>query len=320
MSRKVLVTGNSVAEQFLTPLTEAGLVIENPPGVLSEEELSAALSDAEAYLFGGDEYASGSALRDAKRLKIVAFLGVGYESFVDTPVATELRIPVTNTPGTLTQSVAEFTVGQLLNATRRLATYGTFATDPDAPAEEKRHDLGALRVGILGLGAIGTRIAEMLRFGIGANVVYWSRTRKPDEEQRLGIEYRDFDSLLAEVDALVVMTPGTKATHHLIGASQLDRLRPGAILINTARADVVDPGALLNALSTGHLDTAVFDGFYEPAEKYTAELMAHVGGPLILTRHIASLTHEARDGMAIKAVQSILNVLSSGEDENIVNL
>ena len=126
MSKTVLVTGTSARADLLQPLLDAGFKIENPTHLLSEDELANHLSRVDGYLLGGDEVATRNALSKTKSLKIVAFLGVGYESFVDSKAARELGIAVTNTPGTLAQSVAEFTIGQTLNAVRSLSVYGRY--------------------------------------------------------------------------------------------------------------------------------------------------------------------------------------------------
>lgn len=319
MTKKILVTGSSVRDDLLRPLVDAGYQVANPTHLLSEDELQRELEGAVAYLVGGDEYASKTAVSTAKGLRIIAFLGVGYQSFIDADAAAHLNIPVTNTPGTLAQSVAEFTIGQALNATRRLAVYGRYYRGHQANAEEKRHDLGAASVGLIGLGSIGTRIAEILTAGFGARLSYYSRTRKQADEVRLGIAYKELPELMTSSSIVFVMVPGNDTTKGLLGASELSRLPKNAILVNTARPNVVDPAALLTELQSGRIETAVFDDFYDDAVPQTAALLALPEDRLLLTRHIASLTHEARDGMAIKAVQSILNVLRTGSDEYIIN-
>lgn len=317
MKNKVLVTGTSVSDELLTPLRDAGLHIENPVHLLSEDELTAELDGAVAYLLGGDEIATRRALEAAKELKVVAFLGVGYESFIDVKAAAQLGIPVTNTPGTLTDSVAEFTVGQLINANRRLTEYVNLYRSGGSGQEEKQRDLASRTVGIIGLGAIGTRIAEILRQGFNASVVYYSRTRKPETEDRLGVTYVDLHTLAESSSAIVVMTPGNDSTRGLVDSSVLSAVQPGSLLVNTARPEVVDANALHAALSDGRVGVAVVDGFYEGAEG--AKLLADFGPDrLLVTGHIASLTTDARDGMARKAVSSILNILNSGTDEYIV--
>jgi lactate dehydrogenase-like 2-hydroxyacid dehydrogenase len=318
MSQKVLVTGTSVADKFLSMLRDAGLEVSNPTHLLKESELRSELSDSVAYLLGGDEFASDTALSDAHALKIIAFLGVGYESFVDVAAATRRGIPVTNTPGVLTDSVAEFTVGQLLNARRRLTQYCNAYRRGEQGTETKQYQLAGHRIGIVGLGAIGTRIAEILRRGFQADISYFSRTQKPHEEERLGITMMPLRELASSCDAIVVMTPGNESTRGLIDSSVLGEMRPDALLINTARPDIVDASALKNGLGSNQPSIAVFDNFYEG--DVGKELLSLYGEDrLLVTGHIGSLTHDARDAMATKTINSILNILSAGADENIVN-
>lgn len=314
MSGKILVTGTSVREELLRPLVEAGFTIENPTNLLTEGELAAALSDKAGYLLGGDEFASSKAMQDAKNLKIIAFLGMGYQSFIDADAAKNLNIAVTNTPGTLSTAVAEFTVGLLLNSTRRMYQYAVDFAEGKSGKEEKQRDLANLHVGIVGLGGIGTRVVEILRLGFGCSISYYSRTRKAAEEKRLGLSYRSLDELSSSVDVLIVMTPGNSETKGLIGKKQFSLFKPGLILINSARAEVVDLASLLEALSSGKLGYAAFDGFYESAEAMSAAKQ-YIPSRLMITGHIASLTHDARDAMANRAVTSIINVIKTGKDE-----
>lgn len=318
MQQKVLVTGTSVRAELLQPLVDAGFIIDNPTHLLSEAELAEALKTSAAYLLGGDEFATRTALATASGLKVIAFLGMGYESFIDVKAASEFKIPVTNTPGTLSNSVAEFTIGLLLNSTRRLHAYASDFAQQSSGKEEKQHDLAALHVGIVGLGGIGTRIAEILRSGFGTKVTYFSRTRKPDQEKRLGIAYASLEELVPAVDALVIMTPGSDATKGLLSRDLLATAKPGLLLVNTARPEIVDPEALRLGLQSGHIAYAALDGFYD--EKTVADaLRPFQPTRLMVTGHIASLTHEARDGMAIKAVRSIINLVQTGQDALVVN-
>jgi len=272
-----------------------------------------------AYLLGGDEFASQEAMSSAKDLKIIAFLGMGYQSFIDVAASKVLRIPITNTPGTLSNSVAEFTVGVLLSSTRKLFLYSADYLAGRSGNEEKQSDLSSLHVGIVGLGGIGTRIAEIIRSGFGSKVSYFSRTRKSSEEKRLGISFTSLQELTGEVDVLIVMTPSTSETKGMIGSTELSRFKKGMILVNTARPDIVDASSLMAGLETGQIGYAAFDGFYESPVELVQRLKAMIPQKLMVTGHIASLTHEARDGMARMAVQSILNILKSGRDTRIVN-
>src|SRR6185437_14978700 len=141
-------------------------------------------------------------------------------------------------------------------------------------SEEKQHDLSALHIGIVGLGGVGTRIAEILRNGFGSKVSYFSRTRKTSVENSLGISFLTLDQLVAEIDVLVVMTPGNEETKGLIGQSQVSRFRNGAVVVNTARADIVDPVSLLAGIDGGQIGYAAFDGFYEEPPELVQKLKA----------------------------------------------
>jgi lactate dehydrogenase-like 2-hydroxyacid dehydrogenase len=138
-------------------------------------------------------------------------------------------------------------------------------------------------------------------------------------ESELGLTYLSLDDLAKSVDVLIVMTSSTDQTRGLIGSSQIKSFRPGMIVVNTARPEIVDAAALLDGIRTGQVSYAAFDGFYEPDSAPSKELKAFVPMKLMITGHIGSLTCEARDGMARKAVGSILSVLNTGADKNIVN-
>jgi lactate dehydrogenase-like 2-hydroxyacid dehydrogenase len=319
MSKNILVTGTSVRADLLQPLIDAGYSIDNPTHLLTETELKEALKSSVAYLLGGDEYATKLALSSARDLKVVAFLGMGYESFVDAQAARELGILVTNTPGTLSNAVAELTIGLVLCSTRKLYLYASNWAGGRSGGEDKQRDLAALHVGIVGLGGVGIRIAEILRGGFGCKVSYYSRSRKRPLEDKLGIEYLDLAGLASQVEVMIIMTPSNAETKGLIGESQISAFRPGTILVNTARPDIVDPLALLKGIETNRIEYAAFDDFYEEPKDAVAKLKALVPSKLMVTPHIGSLTHQARDGMARKAIASILNILSTGTDPNVVN-
>ncbi|MEU9176254.1 2-hydroxyacid dehydrogenase [Streptomyces sp. NPDC048550] len=317
---KILVTGSSVAQKHLDRLSESGFRVHSVPGLLSEDELGTELESCTAYLLGGDEFASRAALTRAKSLKVVGFLGVGYQSFVDADAAAELGIAVTNTPGTLTNSVAEFTVGLLLAQRRQIPSYADDFRSGRSGGEEKQHDLAGHRLGIIGLGAIGTRIAEIGALGLATETAYYSRTRKPEVEERLGIAYKDLPSLLSWAENVVVMVPDTAETRGMIGVDEVALLPAGGItLVNSARPSVVSPAALLQGLKSGRIHTAAFDGFYDADVPETAELLALPASKLLVTGHIGSLTHDARDAMAVKCIQSIVNVVTGEQDSYVVN-
>jgi glyoxylate reductase len=323
--RKVLVTGESIGAEYLEELRDAGLLVVNPeksfpPSKLDEQELADALDQCVAYIVGGDEWASKKALASAKYLKVVAFLGVGYESFVDADGARELGIPVTNTPGTYANSVAEFSIGMLLDRRRRICDYAEGFRTGNELVQEKRSDLHGHPVGIVGMGHIGQRLAEILRGGFQADVHYFNRSRKPVLESELGIKYCDLGQLVNAVESLMIMVPENSSTIGMINDGVLsarDASMPGLHIIDTARPEVIDPLSLLAGLDSGRVESVAFDGFYREDNSHTAALRAH--SQVLVTPHIASLTHDARDAMSRMCVDTVLNIVGGRPDRHVVN-
>ncbi|SIR23211.1 phosphogluconate 2-dehydrogenase/gluconate 2-dehydrogenase [Microbispora rosea] len=315
----VLVTGAGIDTALLEPLARQGLTVRRPASPLTEDLLARELRGAVAYLHGGEERATARALRKAhKTLKVVAFLGVGYENFVDVAAADRLGIAVTNTRGAATDAVATFTVAQIVNANLGIPRHLGERVPGWQGSDELPHELAARKVGIIGMGANGRRIAEILRRGFGVRVSYYSRTRKPEVERDLGISYLSLLDLAASSDILVVMVPETGETRSMVDSSVIGRMPEGAILVNTARPAIVSPGALYTGLEKGRVSMAVFDGFYGRECEEAGELRRDFPDRLLVTGHIASHTAEAMHRMVRQAVKSIENVLTRGSDEHEV--
>ncbi|WP_204073917.1 2-hydroxyacid dehydrogenase [Planotetraspora phitsanulokensis] len=319
MKGTILVTGTGFDAGRLKLLQARGYDVRQPSPLLTEEQLTRELKDVVAYLHGGEEYATRAALESAKAtLKVVAFLGVGYETFVDVAAADDLKIVVTSTPGAARDSVATFTVAQILNANLRIfQQFGNRYPDWDS-ADELPYELSARNVGIVGMGVIGSRIAEMLRGAFDANVAYYSRSRKKRLERTLGMGFMDLPDLAEWSDILVVMVPGNASTTSMISDGVLGRARPGTILINTARPSVVDPAALYASMKADRVRLAVFDGFYGKDSEAAARLLRDFGGRMLVTGHVASHTRQAMDRMLDQAVASIENLLSGNADRYAV--
>ncbi|GAA4559470.1 2-hydroxyacid dehydrogenase [Planotetraspora kaengkrachanensis] len=316
----ILVTGSGIDARRLEVLRARGYDIRQPPPLLTEEQLARELKDVVAYLHGGEERATRAALESAKStLKVVAFLGVGYETFVDMAAADELKMVVTFTPGAARDSVATFTVAQIINANLQMFRlignrYPDWKSVQDLP-----YELSARNVGIVGMGVIGSRIAEMLRRAFDANVAYYSRTPKKRLERTLGMEFKALPDLAEWSDILVVMVPGNSTTSSMIDDEVLGGVRPGTILINTARPSVVDPEALYTSMETGRIRLAAFDGFYSKDSEAAAKLLEDFGSRMIVTGHVASHTLQGMGRMLDQAVMSIDNLLSGKPDPHTVS-
>src|SRR3989344_2228907 len=245
-----------------------------------------------------------------KKLKIVANYAVGYDN-LDLPAVKKRKIIVTNKPAVLTEAVAEHAVALMLGVARRLVESDQFLRGGQYRGWEPELLLGPeLRgktLGILGLGRIGTRVAEIAALGLQMKIVYYDRgNRDRALEQRLGAEAVTVRKLLTSADVISLHVALTPQTKHLIGKAELESMKPAAILINTARGPIIDEKALAWALRKNVIGGAGIDVFeFEP--DVTTELLKLKN--IIMTPHTASATREARDAMAELAVNNIIAVL-----------
>ena len=316
MPEKVLVT-REIPEAGLRPLEGYDLTVlsEAPPA--RDELLEAARGstgvlanvtekmDAEFMDAGGDG------------LKIIANMAVGYDN-VDVEAAGERGIVVTNTPGVLDETTADTAFMLLLAAARRLGESERILRAGNwewwGPKLFVGVDVWGKTLGIVGMGRIGQAVARRGR-GFGMKILYHNRSRNEDAERELDARYADIDELLETADFVSVHTPLTDETRHLIGAEELDKMKPTAVLVNTSRGPVVDEGALADALADGRIFAAGLD-VYEEEPKVHPKLLERENA--VLAPHIGSGSQENRDRMAVLAAENIVAVLSGGEPKTPV--
>jgi lactate dehydrogenase-like 2-hydroxyacid dehydrogenase len=241
---------------------------------------------------GGESIVSASLLSQLPNLKLVSVFGVGYDG-IDVQAAVDRGVMVTHTPGVLTDDVADLAMGLVLAVSRQIVQADQYVRSgrwPQGPMPLGRKVSGA-RMGIVGLGRIGTAIARRA-LAFDMSVAYTARTEKPDSGFRF---HASVTQLAAEVDFLVVITPGGQGTRHLINAEVLSALGPKGYLINVARGSVVDELALINALQDGLIAGAGLDVF--AAEPRVPEVLWQMPN-VVLTPHMASATHQTRRAMA----------------------
>lgn len=245
-----------------------------------------------------------------KDLKIVANYAVGFDN-IDLAAAKKRKVVVTNTPGVLTEAVAEHTFALLMAVARRIAESDKFVRAGKYKGWEPELLLGPQLegkvLGILGLGRIGSRVAEIGALGYKMNVVYYDRGKKDRELDRsLGSRAVTIRKLLTSSDFVSLHVPLTRETHHLIGRRELESMKRSSILINTSRGPVVDEQALAWALKNKIIWGAGIDVFeFEPKVTPALKKLDNI----IMTPHTASATHEARDAMAVIAARNIIEVL-----------
>jgi glyoxylate reductase len=251
-------------------------------------------------------------------LKVIANMAVGYDN-IDVEAATERGVVVTNTPEVLNETTADTAFMLLLAAARRLGEAERLLRsggwDAWGPRQLTGPDVWGKRLGVIGFGRIGQALARRTR-GFDMDLVYHDQYRNEEAEQELGARYLDLDELLETADFVSVHTPLTDETHHLIGATELGRMRPEAVLVNTSRGPVVDEAALADALAEGRIFAAGLDVYEEEPEVHHKLLELE---NVVLAPHIGSASIETRDKMAALAAENIVAVLSGEEPKTPVN-
>jgi glyoxylate reductase len=241
-------------------------------------------------------------------LKVVANYAVGYDN-IDLDACRKRGVVVTNTPDVLTNATAELTVALILAAARRLGEGERMLRGGRwpgwHPSQLLGRELGDSIIGIIGLGRIGSRVAELLT-GFGAELLCSSRTPRPELERRLGVERVELGELVARADVITLHVPASAETHHLVDADLFAQFKRGSILVNTARGALVDTAALVTALRTGQLAAAGLD-VYENEPDVPADLVQLEN--VVLAPHIGSATSNARNGMARLVAENVIAVL-----------
>ena len=249
---KVVVTRGVFPEILETLRKRFELVHNEDDRPWPPDELALRLQGASGAMATVMDKFDEAILAQAPDLKVISNIAVGYNN-IDVPACTRRGIRVTNTPGVLDDTTADLTWSLLMAAARRIAEGDAYVRAGDwkiafGVQAFLGHDIHHATLGIIGMGRIGQAIARRAA-GFDMRVLYNNRSRLPDaEERRLNASYADRDELLAQSDFVVVMAPYSPATHHLIGAAELARMKPTAILVNSARGGVVDDAALVEAL------------------------------------------------------------------------
>lgn len=245
-----------------------------------------------------------------RQLKIVANYAVGYDN-IDLGAAKKRKVIVTNTPGVLTEAVAEHAITLLVAVARRIVESDKFLRAGKYKSWMPELLLGpqlqGKTLGIIGLGRIGSRVAEIGALGYGMKVIYFDRGKKDRElDKKIGSQAASLRKILTASDFISLHVPLTAQTRHLIGRVELSAMKKSAILINTSRGPVVDEPALAQALRHNVIWGAGLDVFeFEPEVTPALKKLDNV----ILTPHTASATREARDEMGILAAKNIIAVL-----------
>lgn len=312
-----IVVTRPVMQEGLQPLFEAGHHVEvldgDPDHVLDEEALIAAAREADALITMPSDPVTARVLTSCPKLRIVAQHAVGYEN-IDLEAARQRGIVVTHTPDVLTHATADFTFALLLALVRRVCEADRYVREGNFKRWETKLFLGFdLRnkvIGIVGLGRIGSAVARRA-LGFGMRVVYYNRRpANPTVERQSGARYVPLDELLRISDVISIHCPLNKESYHLFDHAAFAKMKPTAVLVNTARGAIVDEEALVAALEQGRIAGAALDVFEHEPRVHPALLQSN---RVVLAPHLGSATVEARTAMARACAEAVLAALNGAE-------
>ncbi|NRF68965.1 D-glycerate dehydrogenase [Aquincola sp. S2] len=283
--------------------------------ITERDELVARLQGKAGIFVAGTPRIDAALLDACPDLRAVCSMAVGFNN-IDLAACTARRVLVSNAPGVLTETTADFGFALMMATARRIAESEHFLRA--GQWTEWRYDLFAgadvhrATLGVLGMGRIGQAIARRGALGFGMPVIYHNRSRlDAGVEQQLGARWVDKPTLLREADHLVIVVPYSAESHHLIGAAELALMKPGATLTNVARGGVVDDAALAQALRERRIAAAGLDVFEgEPALHPDLLTVPNV----VLTPHIASASLPTRRAMADLAADNLIAALGNGRN------
>ncbi|MDJ0946257.1 MAG: D-glycerate dehydrogenase [Kiloniellales bacterium] len=294
-----------VIETRMMELFDARLNLEDH--AMSQAELIEAVKTAEVLVpTVTDRIDAGVLSQAGEKLRLIASFGTGVDH-IDLKTARQRGITVTNTPGVLTEDTADMTMALILAVPRRLAEGERLIRSGDwtgwSPTGMLGHRIWGKRLGIVGMGRIGTAVARRAR-GFGLSIHYHNRRRVHEElEAELEATYwESLDQMLARMDIISVNCPHTPATYHLLSARRLKLLPPQAYIVNTSRGEVIDENALARMVEKGEIAGAGLDVFeHEPA--VNPKLLQ--ADNVVLLPHMGSATIEGRIAMGEKVIINI---------------
>lgn len=315
---KVLVTGilPGRAQEILADFCDVEANRESRN--LSKSELISRVKDKAALLCFLSDSIDRDVIDAGQELKVIANYAVGYNN-IDYQYAEKKGIFVTNTPDVLTDATADIAWSLILSVTRRIIPADRFAREGKFDGWNAFLFLGRSIqdkiLGILGMGRIGSAVAKR---GIAFNmeVIYHDLYKAPaNMEKNLKARYVSFDEILEKSDILSLHVPLIDKNRRMMGQKEFERMKEGAFFINTARGELVDEKALVEALKSGHLAGAGFDVYErEPEIEEDLRKMENV----VLLPHIGSATVEVREKMALMAVENIISALKGEKPPNSI--
>jgi len=317
MTIKILVTSRSfsqVSEEPIKLLKQNNFLIDfkQESGLYGEEDFLKVIGAYDAVIVGAD-HMTAKVIEAGRKLKIICKHGAGVDN-IDCEKAKEKGIPVTNVPATNSDAVADFTFGLILNIARKISES---AFEVKCGNWNKNIGVNVYKktLGIIGCGAIGRRVAKRAK-GFDMQILaydpYVAKTANTFE-----INLVNFETLIKESDFISIHVPLTSDTRNLISSKEMQQMKKGAFIINTARGGIVDENALYQFLENGHLGGAALDVTeQEPIQDDSPLLKLN---NVIITSHIASYSKESLNAVSMACAKNIIKRFNNETPDNIVN-
>lgn len=312
---KILIS-DPLSEDGLNILREAGLEVIYKPG-LTVEELKREVKEVSALIIRSGTKVTREIIEEGKNLKVIGRAGTGLDN-VDLQAANEHGIVVMNVPGGNTLSAAEHTLALLFSLARKIPQANMSVKN--GYWERKKYmgvELNGKTLGIIGLGRIGTIVAERAMC-LQMKVIAYDPFVTPEMAVKKGIELVSLDELYARADFITIHTPLTKETYHLINNEAFSKMKEGVYIINCARGGIIDEKALLEAINSGKVAGAALDVF--EIEPVPPDYPLLKSDKVIATPHLGASTQEAQKIVAVEIAKQIADFLLHGVIRNAVNV
>ena len=319
MKQKILVTREVFEETLAFLKVHFDVDANQTDRLFTRQELIAKLQGRDGVQTSSSDRIDDELLASCPTVKAVCNTAVGYNN-IDVEACTRRGVMVTNTPGVLTDSVADYSMGMIIATCRRMTEGENYLRSGQWKGSFLKQLLGqdvhGATLGIFGFGRIGQAIARRAR-GFDMKILYHSRSRATtDAEKDTQAEYTGKEDLLRHADVVLLILPYVPETHHFIGARELALMKRSAVLVNMARGGIVDDGALVNALEDKTIWAAGLD-VYENEPKLNPRLMGLKN--VVLSPHIASASEPTRQAMAMTAAKNLRAALSGQTPPNLLN-
>lgn len=304
MGYKILIT-EPINLKGIHYLKEQGYELKMGSGI-SEDILIQEGADCDGILTRNGNITK-KVLASCKKLKVVSMHGVGVDC-IDVEAATKLGIQITNAAESNQSSVAEYAIGLILMLAKRSIHYNNGLKNGDLEVRKLYgSDVSGKTLGIIGMGNIGTQVANIATFGLNMKVIGYHRRLKEKKQTEYALLTNDMDEVISSADFLSLHLPGGASTRRIIGERELSLMKPEAYLINTGRGEIIDETALIRVLQEHRISGAALDVFEGNLPKPDNPLlhMEHV----IVTPHTAAFTTEALERMAYQSALGISEVL-----------